>query len=713
MSRRRIPPPRAAVAALLAAAALAPWCAPATAATAADAATAAWRVPRPVERTLGNGLRVTVFPDARRGLVHVVLRLPAGVASEPEGQEGVANLTAQLVQRGTTTRDAGAFALEALRLGAPLQAGAAREWATLSATWLARDWESGLELVADAVTNPVFLAPDVQRASLQTVRALENALASPATAAEERLWLGALDGNPAARPPFGTPGGVVRLQREAVRQFHRACWRPGGSVLIVAGAVDPERVFAAAGEAFAAWEGTAEPLPAPARPAPRARVVLLDRAGPLADVRLGVATPGRGAADDPARSIAARLFEEALARRAARWGAVGGDARASFVALGDAGLWSVAASAPADSAEALVRRLRGAWREFLAAPPAAAETRRVTAALAGAFPFQFETLAGLVAQWNTADFTGAGAEGLARWPDAVRALDPQAVRDAARRGVDLERATLVVVGPADRLRAALERFGPVEVVRPGGDRAADFEASPAERAEARRLVAVALAAHGGEAVLRGIHDSITESAVEITVQGNLIRGRLRQVRQEPDRLSFLTRYQEVEQRQVLDGRRAWTQTAGGPPREADSATVETLRGGFHADLPHLLLQLADTTTAVAARGVERVGPREARRVEALLPGGERRGFLFDAENGRLLAMDATERVAGGAVPARRLYRDYRTVQGVVWPHLEERQVAGERLMLITTESVRLNAGVADAEFAPSAAPPAPADGAPR
>uniref|UniRef100_A0A832I6H5 Insulinase family protein n=1 Tax=Eiseniibacteriota bacterium TaxID=2212470 RepID=A0A832I6H5_UNCEI len=690
-----------AVAALAAAPALA-----ALLAVPAAAAAPGWSVPKPVERTLTNGLRVLVFPDARSGLVQVTLRLPAGVDAEPEGQSGLAQITAQLALRGTATRDAAAFARDQAALGATLHASAAREWATVSGLFLAPRWTEGLALVADAASSPVFLDSEVLRAVLQSTRAVEAAQASPAAVADERLWLEALAGHPGARPTSGAPEQLSRLNREAVRSFHRERWRPGGSVLMIAGAVEPEAAFAAAAEAFRLWSGAAAPRAAATPAARPARVVIVDRPAETVEVRLGAAVPGRAAADDAARSLAARLFEESLARRAAGWGRTGGDARAAFATLRDEGLWSVAASAPADSAATLVRRLRAAWRDALAAPPAAAEVRRAAAAAAGGFPFQFETLAGRLAVWNTADHVGATAA-LDGWAAAVRALTPADVHAAARRGLDLDRLTIVAVGPAARLEKALAAFGPVEVVRPAAAVAGTLEASPEEEAEGRRLVGLALAAHGGEAALRGILDSVTDSRVVLTLQGQIIEGRLRQMRKEPDKLIFLTSYQNVEQRQVLNGRRAWTQTSRGETREADSLGVETLRNGFHSDLPHLLRLAADPATRLAARGTERIGGIVARRVEAVLPSGDRRTFLFDAETHRLAAMDATEMVAGGPVPARRLYRDYRTVEGVVWPHEEERQIAGERLMLISTESVRFNTGVRDADFAPPSAAPAP------
>jgi hypothetical protein len=49
-------------------------------------------------------------------------------------------------------------------------------------------------------------------------------------------------------------------------------------------------------------------------------------------------------------------------------------------------------------------------------------------------------------------------------------------------------------------------------------------------------------------------------------------------------------------------------------------------------------------------------------------------------------------------PARRLYHDYRDVDGIAWPWAEERLLAGQNYMTLRFDSVRLNTGVADEEF---------------
>jgi hypothetical protein len=86
-------------------------------------------------------------------------------------------------------------------------------------------------------------------------------------------------------------------------------------------------------------------------------------------------------------------------------------------------------------------------------------------------------------------------------------------------------------------------------------------------------------------------------------------------------------------------------------------------------------------------------------VEVRSPSGTRRHLHFEKTSHRLAAMDQNEGLAEGGFGARRVYRDYRTVSGLVIPHEEERLLDGERVMRLKIMRVEINPPVDDASFA--------------
>jgi len=129
-------------------------------------------------------------------------------------------------------------------------------------------------------------------------------------------------------------------------------------------------------------------------------------------------------------------------------------------------------------------------------------------------------------------------------------------------------------------------------------------------------------------------------------------------------------------------------------QELDSTTVAALRFAFLSDLPHLLLAASQPTSKVALRGHETVGDRDADVLEVRLADGRRYVLLVDAENHRLVGMEQNE----GARFARRLYGDYRPVNGILWPYSEDRSQDGQRVMVLAIKKVELNTGVSDDLF---------------
>ena len=694
-------------------------------ATAATGSEAALHLPKPAERTLENGLRVVVFQRPRLPIVQLQLVVPAGAAAETADEAGVARLTAELLRQGTSSRDARAVADELDRLGGTLAASASRDYATVAAAFLSQDLEEGMELVSDVAINPVFPEAEFRRAKSQTLRAISQLARNPRALAEEQVWSLVFEGLPYGRMPFGTAESMGHAGVDQVRGFYHDHYGPDRAMLAIAGDVTPERAFMVAQEWFGRW---ARNPAAAAPPAPRAaarsrrHIRIVDVPGAeQAEIRLGFVGPGRASADELPISVTNVLFGAGPGSRLARlWSgrkAPGWGWRGSLeLTLADAGLFALGASAPHDSVGAAVDLLTAELRRFLDEPPEERALTSARRAVRTAFGIRLEKLGGLLAEWCAADRAGLSAadlESYAARADHVTASD---IAAAARRWLDTDRGSIVVVGPAGRIKPQLEPLGPVEVVGPelvagASTPPAASTAVPPTAEEDRRgrdIVRRAIVAHGGLERLRRIRDSIVEANATLMLEGRTMEGEVRQIRKEPLKMVYTTSFGNVVSVQTLNGDRAWSTPGPGSPggrrpagaQDLDSLSVAAMRNGFESDLPHLLLAAAAADSRVAARGHQQVDGLEAEAVEVTEPGGEPRMLYFDASTHRLIAMDQHEAEAGGGArfAARRIYRDYRPVQGIPWPYGEERLLAGQPVMRLTMKRVVLNAGVDETMF---------------
>src|SRR5262249_48953889 len=219
------------------------------------------------------------------------------------------NVTAMLLTRGTASRSASQFAREVEALGGTIVGDAARDYSTVTGAFRAADLERGLELVADAVINPIFDDGEFKEARKDLRRRVLTSRVQLDVVAEEHVWAQAMKGHPYALPEGGTLEGLAALTRSRVAGFHRAQYRPDHALITVAGDVEPDRAIAAVQEAFGSWAGRTRSL-APSTPATVTRpegvaVRLVDvRDASQAEVRVVVPVPARGSDDSYALAVA-------------------------------------------------------------------------------------------------------------------------------------------------------------------------------------------------------------------------------------------------------------------------------------------------------------------------------------------------------------------------------------------------------------------------
>jgi len=686
-----------------------------------------FRMPVPALRTLPNGLRVAVFVDRRVPLVEIHLLVPGGVAQEPAASPGAASAAAQLLRAGTSSRTADELASEVSRLGGSLSALAGRDYSSVDGMFLSTDLEEGLELLADEVVNPIFPPEEIERYRPLTASMLAQFAQDPTSQAEESLWGLVFGSHPYGRPVWGTIESLPGLDREGVQTFHRDYYRPDRAILVIAGDVDPEKVFALATDRCGNWAGHAARPEGPAVPVPGpVRVRVLDRPGQAQSViRIGLLAPGRQSPDAPALQIANYIlggggFSSRLAELLRVKGGLSYDARSSYTILRDAGLVTLATVGRNDSVAIIVRHMRDELARMASEPPDPAEVAAACHSFQAGYPLQFQSPGALISQWAALDFHGVTPDSLDRYVQGLAAISPQQVQDVARRWLDPAHMEVVVAGPADVLEQPLSELGPVEIVRPGAaaERMAAPEPSPStpeQQARGRELVEQAVVAHGGLERLRRVKDSTVNAEMMMPLNGVDVTLRLELVRQEPMRMRYTTRLSTAENGQILDGDHGWLYGIVFDSlrvTEADSVNMAAMKLAFKSDVVHLLLGAIDSSASLVWRGHSTSGERETDQVEVIpLPGheNERRLLTLDSETHRLVADDfGPSMTKAGVWNARGQFRDYRTVQGVVWPFYEDRTVAGVHTMTILVRSVAFNTGVSPKVFAKPQAQKAPA-----
>jgi zinc protease len=187
---------------------------------------------------LPNGLVLLVAE--RPGVPIVAARvyvLGAGAAFDPTDRQGLANLTAALMTRGTAKRSAAEIDAAIEFVGGRLEAGADRDGLVAAVDVLRRDLALGLDLLADVLLSPAFPEAELRRKVKEIQVAIQRADESPDGLAARALRRLVFAPHPYAWPVEGTSESVAKLTREDVVGFYRDHLRPDATIIALVGAI--------------------------------------------------------------------------------------------------------------------------------------------------------------------------------------------------------------------------------------------------------------------------------------------------------------------------------------------------------------------------------------------------------------------------------------------------------------------------------------------
>ena len=137
------------------------------------------RIPKPVEKTLANGLRVIVVEKKGVPLVNARLLIRNGGEADPANLPGLADTTASLLSKGTTTRSAEQIARGVEALGATLDTGTAWDDSSVDLDVLSSQLPRAMAFMADVVRHPTFKQEEIDRLRQQNIDALAVAMKQP------------------------------------------------------------------------------------------------------------------------------------------------------------------------------------------------------------------------------------------------------------------------------------------------------------------------------------------------------------------------------------------------------------------------------------------------------------------------------------------------------------------------------------------------------
>ncbi|MCX6560405.1 MAG: pitrilysin family protein [Candidatus Aminicenantes bacterium] len=431
-------------------------------------ASAAFKLPVPEKFVLKNGITVYFLRTTETPIVSFRLMLRgAGSAQEPAALEGIASLTAELLQKGAGSLDADAVAEAVDFMGARLAIGSSEEMVTVSADSLSEHFAKLLRIAADCIAIPSFKEDEFQKAVKTRRDGLKSVKDSPGAAVRYYFTKAYYGTHPLGHLGNGSEESLAKMTPADVKAYHQSYYGPAKAVAAVVGDIDKAALTTLLNATFGKWKGAAK-VPAvtlPPLPKPQGiKLLLVDK--PDANQAYWIlGAPGYALGDPqtPAAAVMNTLFggrftswlsTELRIKRGLTYGA-----SSSFAVFSSGGTFTASSYTKNDKIGEMLQIAFDLLKKARTEGFSAEEVESSRNYIQGQFPPTLETNASKAGAYARLAFFSLGFDYYDRYLAGIQKSDQAAVKAAAARLLPSDGYVLVVVGKSAEIKAQLAKFG--------------------------------------------------------------------------------------------------------------------------------------------------------------------------------------------------------------------------------------------------------------
>jgi zinc protease len=238
------------------------------------------KLPKATVLELKNGAKLLLVEKREVPLVSFSAKVRGGALGDPEGKEGLAALTAELLQKGAGARDARQFAEAVDSVGGFISVAPGREALDVYGQFMSRDTTLMVELLSDLLMRPRFDPAELEKTRERMVSELAAAKDGDLRGVIGTYFHAFHFGtHPYGRPVSGSEASLAALQREDVLAYGKAHLGGDRLILSVVGDIDAKKLAKQLEAALGGWARASTPAPVapPTQPTKGRRVLLVDK----------------------------------------------------------------------------------------------------------------------------------------------------------------------------------------------------------------------------------------------------------------------------------------------------------------------------------------------------------------------------------------------------------------------------------------------------
>jgi predicted Zn-dependent peptidase len=422
-----------------------------------------FRVPEPRRFTLDNGVQVALVQWGEMPKVGVSLSVRTGNAFEGRDEVWLSDLTGSMIREGTATRNATQISKEAARMGGSLTIGVGGDSTNIGGEVLSEFGPDMVRLIADVVRNPRFPDSELARLKANMSRDLAVSLSNPQQIALQKFRAVLYGDHPTGRL-FPTEEMIKSFTLDQVRRFYTDTYGAGRSRLYVVGRFDAAAVESAIRKSFDGWpKGTPANPPKPSPKTARA-IHLIDRPGaPQSTIVLGIPAIDPTHEDFVALTVMDALLGGAFASRITK--NIREDKGYTYSPYSELSTryrdtyWAQNADVTTAQTGPSLKEIFAEIDRMQSEPPSPQELTGIQNYLAGTYILQNSSRVGIASQLRFVDLHGLPATYPNTYVKQVMAVTPQKVMEVAKKYLNDDQATIVVVGDRKTIEEQLKPFG--------------------------------------------------------------------------------------------------------------------------------------------------------------------------------------------------------------------------------------------------------------
>ncbi len=429
------------------------------------------KLPKAYKATLNNGVRVLIMEDHRFPLVTATMQIKgAGAIFEPATTPGLANITAEMMREGTSTRTSKQLAeqLDELGASATIMSGFGSPFAIANGSGLSDNIDAWFPIFADVLLNPSFPKEELEKLKARTKVRLKQQRSSPFFPAMERFNRAVYGDHPAAVVTT-TPEVLDALTPEALAKWHAEKFCPQNTILGIAGDVKPAEIIAKLNKWLGGWQKTDYKPELPPNPvaASTRKIYLVDRPGSVqTTVLLGNIAIDRRDPDYMALALmnkvigggtTGRFFMNLREEHGYTYGAYSGMSAGTFP-----GPWMGNGDVRTDVTEGALTEFFKEIKRIGTEPVPATELDEAKRSMVASFALSLESPSSLLSYAVQSEIYGFPEDYWDTYPAKLMAVSAKEVQRVGAKYLNPDAIQVVTVGDGSKIKSILEKYGPVE-----------------------------------------------------------------------------------------------------------------------------------------------------------------------------------------------------------------------------------------------------------